>query len=205
MPRDFVQNKRATRNKKSKTKSGGMSRARTLVTLIIIVIFIGLLIFLQGKRNAQPSSTDGTKVQVPKTPPSQDNTVPKPTTTANKQPVTSATPSSAPVFDFYNLLPDAKVEAPQQEVYQSTPKELAEETLFWLQTDSFRQSLDAENRRAQLILFNISNVSVKKSDNNNGTWYQVRVGPYSSRAQLAEVKNQLVAHNINYIEIKQTP
>lgn len=104
-------------------------------------------------------------------------------------------------YSFYEILPNSQVETQPVDAYKSTPKTTALEQRKLLQTGSFRNRSDAENMRAQLLLMNLPNVHISKSDGSNGTWYRVRVGPFTDRSKLNKAQDKLAAKRISTLEM----
>ncbi|MDP2547234.1 SPOR domain-containing protein [Oceanobacter sp. 4_MG-2023] len=107
-----------------------------------------------------------------------------------------------PAYDFYQLLEQQKVEAPQVDAYVSTPKDATVSYEYLLQVGSFRSGEDADEMRANLLLLGMSAYAVE-ANVNNGTWHRVFVGPFSNRSKLNKAQDILVSNNISPLLIKK--
>lgn len=67
------------------------------------------------------------------------------------------------------------------------------ETPFYLQSASYKSADEADTMRAQLLLLGYSTAYTHKGLVNNQTVYRVRVGPYTSSAELEKAKKNLTA------------
>jgi cell division protein FtsN len=126
---------------------------------------------------------------------------PQQATIGHAKPQTNETKRPQPRFDFYQLLKDQEVAIPD------TMPELtdmpAENTVYLLQVGSFRNNVDADRLRAQLLLLNLA-VTVEKAKAYNGeSWYRVIVGPFKSRSNLAKARSILAANQIDSLLLKQ--
>lgn len=91
-----------------------------------------------------------------------------------------------------------RVEAPQQEHPQA-----GSSSGYLLQVGSFRHFSDADQLKANLALLGIeaSIQSVELADGE--TWHRVRIGPFSDRQHLDEIRKQLQVNNIHTIVLKR--
>ncbi|MFK4753116.1 SPOR domain-containing protein [Oceanobacter antarcticus] len=106
-----------------------------------------------------------------------------------------------PAYDFYRLLEQQKVDAPEVDAYVSTPKDATVNYEYLLQVGSFRNGDDADEMRANLLLLGMNAYSVEASIN-SGTWHRVFVGPFSNRSKLNKAQDILVSNNISPLLIK---
>lgn len=194
MARDYARGK----GKKAKQKSG-ISSIRLFLTLIIVGGFGMALFFLaqQPKDQEAPIPTQQEQTTAPAAP-AAPSTASKPAS----KPATDQTNKNG--FDFYQLLPESEVEAPQVEAYKSTPKDPNKKTNTLLQAGSFRSKKDADSMRAKLILLNLPNVVVEKTTNASGSvWYRVRVGPFDNRSMLNKAEDILAQNHIAPLRINR--
>ena len=121
-----------------------------------------------------------------------NNKEPSPTTKVVKEEPKQK--SKETKFDFYEVLPETKVEAAKIEEY--TPKKPPENLRYFLQTGSFRSVSDAEKQKAMIafqgLKAEIKEINLKKND----TWYRVQIGPYTSRSKMNSAIDRLVSINI---------
>lgn len=158
-----------------------------LLAGLAIGLFVAFLVYL----NKLPEPE-----QVPATAPPQDNP---------NQP--------APEFDFYEILPELEVVIPGLEVSKDKDKveqkpappkptpELAEDEHFVLQAGSFNDFQQADRLKARLALLgvqaHIQNVTV-----DNKSWHRVRIGPFTDRKALNNVRSRLKENKIEAITLK---
>lgn len=109
-----------------------------------------------------------------------------------------------PVFDFYRVLPDRKVEIPETEVIESKPrsdagdKAPAGRARYLLQAGSFKAVADAERRKANLALLGLQ-ARVDSADVQGVTYYRVLVGPFASDSDFSRAQRRLIENDIGFI------
>ncbi|MEL0168811.1 MAG: SPOR domain-containing protein [Pseudomonadaceae bacterium] len=113
---------------------------------------------------------------------------------------TPAAPPSTPKpqYDFYTLLPESDVNAPQQPAQTApaaTPapeasKPAASGPSYYLQAGSFRQRSDADQLRAQILLLGMD-VKLENATINGNQWYRVQVGPFSNKNSMDQAQRTL--------------
>jgi len=110
-----------------------------------------------------------------------------------------------PRFEFYKILPGAEEPVTEQQVKQAA-KAGASADSFLLQAGSFQNPADADNLKARLALIGVE-ASVEPIDlPEKGTWYRVRVGPYSKMDELNRVRQALAQNGIeaSLVKVKET-
>ncbi|MBS97860.1 MAG: hypothetical protein CMI01_04205 [Oceanospirillaceae bacterium] len=122
----------------------------------------------------------------------------KPTPPAPAEPAES----DSDRFQFYDMLPKSKVETPEVSAYKSTPKTAKLDTQVLLQAGSFRNSADAEQMRARMILAGLPNVTTSRTEGSNGIWYRVRTGPFDTRTDVNVATNKLHELNIQPLQVR---
>lgn len=98
--------------------------------------------------------------------------------------------SSAKDFEFYELLPEIERVMPD-DLPEATPTRVPDNVDYFLQAASFRQYADAEKLRARLALKGYKSVTQAREVEGKGTYYRVRLGPYSDKRKANTAKNQL--------------
>lgn len=133
-----------------------------------------------------------------------------------------------PQFEFYKLLPNqevglltpepniepppakprmadngAEVEQPRPRIIEATPREIDQAKAdYLLQAGSFRNPDDADQLKANLALLGVE-ASIQNVELASGeTWHRVRIGPFSNRHRLSEIRKRLQANNIHTIVLK---
>jgi len=216
--KDFAQNNRG-KNSASRTRAKAKAKTGTkpsapvappkkrfpvVLSLLTIVALCGLgylLYQLAGISPAGPTpSAQVAKPSTPVTPKSTPVTESKP---ARSTPVVSTSDKpEEKTYDFYKMLEDKEVDAPEVPVYKSTPKTEQMKQSYLLQTGSFRSQADAEKMRAQLLLQGLPNVHTNRTEGKNGVYYRVRTGPFETRSALNKAQDKLVRLNIQPLKVK---
>lgn len=105
-------------------------------------------------------------------------------------------------FDFYTLLPENEVMAPDVPEYDPDDAARTSATRYMLQAGSFRRLTDADRLRARLILMGL-NASIEKVSIANGeAWHRVQVGPFESRRDVKRAKAKLAGEGIESMVLK---
>lgn len=120
-------------------------------------------------------------------------------------------------YDFYSVLPEMEVVIPDAELSATARREVRRATeaeagsnlppaetggRYVLQAGSFQDAADAESVKARLALMGFM-ASVQTVNINGQTWNRVRLGPWSSAAQLEETKQRLEAAGVHAIALKE--
>lgn len=93
-------------------------------------------------------------------------------------------------FDFYTLLPDIEKIMPD-DLPDATPTPSSTKYDYYLQAASFRKHADAEKLRARIALKGFKSITQARVVENKGTFYRVRVGPYTDKRKAKTAKNKL--------------
>ena len=196
MTRDFAKQKR-TRSTPKKTRQNSTNKRtfnnKTQSTipawiwaltgmlagiLFMLLLYVTTINSRQSVTNAETKQTEDTKTKQ---------------TDKNQQP--------QPHFGFYQLLKEQEVVVPD------TMPELADtesdNTVYLLQAGSFRNSADADQLRAQLLLLNLTATVEKARTRTGDTWHRVLVGPFESRSKLAKARSILASNEISSLLLKR--
>ncbi len=119
-------------------------------------------------------------------------------------PKTTISPKTKPNhYDFYDILPKAKVTPAPEAISHYTPKSKdGDPYLRLLQTGSFRNKQDAEAQRAKIAFLGIKAVTKEVTSKSGSTWYRVETTPFTSRSRLNGAIDKLVNINIRPLEKK---
>lgn len=155
--------------------------------------------------------------------------MPKPASSASQPTAASsstaeqpAAPSEPrmPTFEFYTLLPESEVVAPQIEEMPSEPSndvaaDLVESdsavqasqkpnrgNSYMLQAASFRQAADAQRLADRLKDFGLIAKITKVLAHGDQTWHRVQVGPYKDNHELTRAQDLMVTQGIEPLLIK---
>ncbi len=129
------------------------------------------------------------------------------------RPETATASPEKPRFEFYKILPGqegappppaegnrAAVARPARPVDSSGPVEH-----FILQAGAFQSPADADGLKARLALIGLE-ANIEPVDlPDRGTWYRVRLGPYSSVAEVNHVRSQLAQNGVDASLVRNTP
>ena len=103
-------------------------------------------------------------------------------------------------WDFYEIFP--KLVVPIVQEYTENSKQATDDSLRWiLQAGSFKDSKDADQRRATLILMGLD-VSIQEVNVAGANWHRVIVGPLDSQLERNRAQNKLAQVEISTIYIK---
>ena len=106
-----------------------------------------------------------------------------------------------PRFEFYKILPGAEEPVTEQQIKQAAKSGAPAEN-FLLQVGSFQNPADADNLKARLALLGVE-AGVEPIDlPEKGTWYRVRVGPYTKVDELNRMRQTLAQNGIEATLVK---
>lgn len=100
-------------------------------------------------------------------------------------------------FDFYKILPGIEEPAIVEAPIVEAPIDEEADASYFLQAGSFRFMDEAENLKARLALLGMVAAIKSAEVSGQGTWYRVRIGPYS---QFSEADQTHIALKNNGIE-----
>lgn len=192
----------AKRTSRGATRSAARQRLPASVLLgtgFIAGVICSVLIF-------QAMSDQDTPPTAQVAAPSQQSSKPK----EEEKPVTTSTK-----FDFFTLLPEREVIVPDDTSTakaatttsnEATPAEtkpaLPSGEKYILQAGSFRQSADADRRRAQILLLGLD-AKVEAVEANGDRWHRVYVGPFTSHNTLSDARAKLINESIDTLVVRQ--
>ena len=116
-----------------------------------------------------------------------------------------------PKYDFYKILPgneEAVTDRELKDIAKAKPPapgqpEPARGT-FFIQAGSFQSPADADKRKANIAILGFESTVEPTPLPDNGTWYRVRLGPYTSLDELNRVRRVLTQNGIdaNLVKVK---
>jgi cell division protein FtsN len=187
----------------SPSRSGG-----SLVLGIFIGLLLGLAIalavafylsktpipFLSGTK---PASKDGKAAQ---TEPPKVAGMPQSGVPAGKTP-------DKPKFDFYKILPGGEEPVSEKELKDATAKAgkqspEAARGVYFIQAGSFQNPADADNQKAKIAILGFESSVEPTALPDKGTWYRVRLGPYTTLEDLNKVRRVLTQNGIDASLVK---
>ncbi|MFV0278438.1 MAG: SPOR domain-containing protein [Parahaliea sp.] len=183
----------ATRQPAAPTGSNRARLGRAYGAGVLTGILVSLALYLVTLPPA-PDDT-GTTAEATAKPDERDQTPPK----------EPATPK--PRFDFYTMLPEQTVDvdvepAEMAQRRSSTANGEAPKEVYLLQAGSFRQSADADRRRAELLLLGLE-PRVEESSGDNGRWFRVFLGPFDSHSKMARARSLTASQDIDTLLLKR--
>lgn len=196
----------ARRKKATRKQSGGTPAWMWLLTGVLIGL--GLAYYLLGKGYLPQGETAATPAQTTQPGGSEELA---PARDSDRREDKSQ-------YDFFTVLPEMEVVVPEQELQRQSEAQQAREAAagvedavsdvaptggdrYILQAGSFRQSADAEQRKASLALLGLS-TRVQTVTVNGATWHRVLVGPVNGAARADQVRRQLAESGIDSMVTK---
>jgi len=111
-----------------------------------------------------------------------------------------------PKYDFYRILPggeEAVSERDLKERLRTAPVQAdAPRDVYYVQAGSFQNPADADNQKAKLAIVGLESSVEPTSLPDKGTWYRVRLGPYTQLEELNKVRQTLAANGIDASLVK---
>lgn len=106
-----------------------------------------------------------------------------------------------PRFEFYKILPGAEEPVTEQQIKQAAKPGTPSEN-YLLQVGAFQNPADADNLKARLALIGVE-AGVEPIDlPEKGTWYRVRVGPYTKVDEINHLRQTLAQNGIEATLVK---
>ena len=126
-------------------------------------------------------------------------------------PQTASAPASSPEkpkFDFYKILPGQEETVSDKELKErmraARGQQEAPKDVYFIQAGSFQNPADADNQKARLAILGFESSVEPANLPDKGTWYRVRLGPYTRIDELNKVRQALAQNGIdaNLIKLK---
>ncbi|MGP1677293.1 MAG: SPOR domain-containing protein [Burkholderiales bacterium] len=106
-----------------------------------------------------------------------------------------------PRFEFYKILPGAEEPVTEKQIKQAAKSGAPAEN-YLLQVGSFQNPADADNLKARLALIGVE-ADVEPIDlPEKGTWYRVRIGPYTKLEEINRMRQTLAQNGIEATLVK---
>lgn len=111
-----------------------------------------------------------------------------------------------PRFDFYKILPGGEEPVTEKDLKDAakagkSPAESAKGTYF-IQAGSFQNPADADNQKAKIALLGFESGVDPTTLPDKGTWYRVRLGPFTGLEDLNRVRRVLAQNGIDVSLVK---
>ena len=109
-----------------------------------------------------------------------------------------------PKYDFYKILPESETVLPARDEPAKKPaKPEAEQNVrYYLQAAAFDTLAEADNMKAKLAFTGLEAQIEKTRIENKGTFYRVRLGPYTKLDELDAADRKLTAQGIKGLRLK---
>lgn len=121
-------------------------------------------------------------------------------------PEDAAKDSNRPKFDFYKILPGSEEPVTERELQDAakTGKNQAEagRGVYLIQAGSFQNPVDADNQKAKIALLGFESTVEPSVLPDKGTWYRVRLGPYTGLEDLNQARRVLAQNGIDASLVK---
>jgi cell division protein FtsN len=190
----------ATRN-----KSGGGFLLGVFIGLLIgLAIALGIAFYLN--RTALPFSAKGQQA-------GKEGSAPEKLPAIAGMPQEGAAGgSTTPKFDFYKILPRGEEPVTDKQLKESLraaakAKTGSESDIYFIQTGSFQDPAQADNQKAKLAILGIDSSVEPATLPDKGTWYRVRIGPYTQLGDINRVRQTLAQNGItaSVVKVKNPP
>ena len=122
----------------------------------------------------------------------------------------AATKAEKPKFDFYKILPGGEEPVSEKELKDAAKTDKASKQpaeargVYFIQAGSFQNPADADNQKAKIALLGFESTVEPTALPDKGTWYRVRLGPYTTLDDLNRVRKVLSTNGIdaNLVKVK---
>ncbi len=109
--------------------------------------------------------------------------------------------NTKPVFDFYTVLPQRKVEIQdtadkQADIPNASNSKKPVAGRYIIQAGSFQRMQDADRRKAELALLGLE-ASIKSAEVKGETYYRVEMGPVSD-SEYSKIQRNLISNDLDF-------
>ena len=106
-----------------------------------------------------------------------------------------------PKFDFYKILPGGEEPVSEKELKEAAKagkgQPEAARGVFFIQAGSFQNPADADNQKAKIAILGFESNVEPTALPDKGTWYRVRMGPYTGLEDVNRVRRVLSQNGID--------
>ena len=117
----------------------------------------------------------------------------------------AATPEK-PKFDFYKILPGQEETVSDKELRErmrsARSQQEGPKDVYFIQAGSFQNPADADNQKARLAILGFESSVEPANLPDKGTWYRVRMGPYSKLDEINRIRQALAQNGIDASLVK---
>jgi cell division protein FtsN len=111
-----------------------------------------------------------------------------------------------PKFDFYKILPGGEEPVSEKELKEAAKagkgQPEAAKGVYFIQAGSFQNPADADNQKAKIAILGFESSVEPTNIPDKGTWYRVRMGPYTALEDLNRVRKVLAQNGIDASLVK---
>lgn len=112
-----------------------------------------------------------------------------------------------PKFDFYKILPGGEEPVSEKELKDAAAKAGKGQPepargVYFIQAGSFQNPADADNQKAKIAILGFESSVEPTALPDKGTWYRVRLGPYTTLDDLNRVRRVLTQNGIDASLVK---
>ena len=137
--------------------------------------------------------------------PSTDTAILESEEPVRKPPKTDASKAAAEDagrFEFYEMLPDAEVDVPEQPKATGAvnPPPVSVPGTYVVQAGAFPDFAEADKVKARLALLGVES-EIQAADANGATFHRVRIGPIDNLDELNRLRARLRQNGIEYLVI----
>ncbi len=119
---------------------------------------------------------------------------------------TPAAPAEKPKFDFYKILPGQEETVSEKELREQMKaargQQNAPKDVYFIQAGSFQNPAEADNQKAKLAILGFESSVEPANLPDKGTWYRVRMGPYSKLDEINRIRQALAQNGIDASLVK---
>jgi cell division protein FtsN len=179
--------------------AGGFLLGISVGVLIGLLVALGIAFYLNKAPmpflTAKPTKAD------------RDQAAGKPPAIAGL-PSASVPPAAAdkPKFDFYKILPGQEEPVSEKELRerarQARGQQESSKDVYFIQAGSFQNPADADNQKARLAILGYESSVEPANLPDKGTWYRVRLGPYTKVEEINRVRAALAQNGIDASLVK---
>jgi len=111
-------------------------------------------------------------------------------------------------FDFYKILPGQEEPVSERELRAAAkepPKPGAPQDIYVVQAGAFQNPAEADNMKARLALLGLQASVEPATLPDRGTWYRVRLGPYTQLEEINRVRQTLAQNGVDASLVKLKP
>ncbi|HWD22121.1 MAG TPA: SPOR domain-containing protein [Burkholderiales bacterium] len=130
----------------------------------------------------------------------------KPGAIAGLPHATPAAPAEKPKFDFYKILPGQEETVSEKELRERMKAARSQQNVakdvYFIQAGSFQNPADADNQKARLAILGFESSVEPANLPDKGTWYRVRMGPYSKLDEINRIRQALAQNGIDASLVK---